>query len=219
MTDNDALLAAILQAPEEDSPRLIYADYLDEHDEPERAEFIRLQIEYARSECKPPCRGDVHAAGGLGMRCHCFRKELRERADELLDKPHPIQSNAFAWCQPIRNTVILIGRPWPENMRYRRGFVEWIAMSSRYLDKLDAITAKQPIREVTLKDWPEIKHNPMPIGTFEEITEYGIFRMWTANQVKLAYKAAEDGRHNLTLPVLRLEWPTIKFNLPSEGFV
>jgi uncharacterized protein (TIGR02996 family) len=43
MTDRDALLAAITANPDEDTPRLIYADWLEEHDEAERAEFIRLQ--------------------------------------------------------------------------------------------------------------------------------------------------------------------------------
>jgi uncharacterized protein (TIGR02996 family) len=45
MSDEDALLAAIAAHPGEDTPRLAYADWLDEHDRPARAEFIRLQIE------------------------------------------------------------------------------------------------------------------------------------------------------------------------------
>jgi uncharacterized protein (TIGR02996 family) len=44
MSDRDALLAAILAQPDDDTPRLVYADWLDEHDEPERAEFIRIQF-------------------------------------------------------------------------------------------------------------------------------------------------------------------------------
>ena len=43
MTDRDALLAAITANPDEDTPRLIYADWLQENGEPDRAEFIRLQ--------------------------------------------------------------------------------------------------------------------------------------------------------------------------------
>lgn len=50
-TDADALLSAILAAPADDAPRLIFADWLDEHGEPERAEFIRCQIELARHQC------------------------------------------------------------------------------------------------------------------------------------------------------------------------
>ncbi len=43
MSDRDALLAAITAEPDEDTPRLVYADWLDEHDEGDRAEFIRVQ--------------------------------------------------------------------------------------------------------------------------------------------------------------------------------
>src|SRR5262245_12848054 len=43
MSDEAALLAAIQTHPDEDTPRLMYADWLDEHGQPERAEFIRIQ--------------------------------------------------------------------------------------------------------------------------------------------------------------------------------
>ena len=44
-----ALLAAIRAAPADDAPRLVYADWLDEHGRPERAAFIRVQCELART--------------------------------------------------------------------------------------------------------------------------------------------------------------------------
>jgi uncharacterized protein (TIGR02996 family) len=47
MTDRDALLRAICENPDDDAPRLIYADWLDEHGDPRQAEFIRVQIELA----------------------------------------------------------------------------------------------------------------------------------------------------------------------------
>lgn len=46
--DELALLAAIHTAPRDDTPRLVYADWLDEHGEPDYGEFIRLQCENAR---------------------------------------------------------------------------------------------------------------------------------------------------------------------------
>jgi uncharacterized protein (TIGR02996 family) len=49
MTDAPALLAAIRAAPDDDAPRLVYADWLDEHGQPERAAFIRIQCELART--------------------------------------------------------------------------------------------------------------------------------------------------------------------------
>ena len=43
-----ALLQAVLDDPEDDGIRLIYADWLEEHGRAERAAFIRAQIEDAR---------------------------------------------------------------------------------------------------------------------------------------------------------------------------
>ena len=46
---------AILDEPAEDLHRMVYADWLEEHDQPERAEFIRLQLALAnRGPYKPP---------------------------------------------------------------------------------------------------------------------------------------------------------------------
>src|SRR5262245_31911453 len=50
MSDRAALFQAVLDSPGDDAPRLVFADWLDENGEPERAEVIRLQIEAA---CTP----------------------------------------------------------------------------------------------------------------------------------------------------------------------
>ncbi|MEO2090389.1 MAG: TIGR02996 domain-containing protein [Gemmataceae bacterium] len=49
MPDRESFVAAIATAPEDDLPRLVFADWLDEHGEPDRAEFIRTQIEAERT--------------------------------------------------------------------------------------------------------------------------------------------------------------------------
>jgi uncharacterized protein (TIGR02996 family) len=51
-----SLLRAIVSDPDDDAVRLIYADWLDEHGVPERAEFIRMQIELARTTRDTPAR-------------------------------------------------------------------------------------------------------------------------------------------------------------------
>jgi uncharacterized protein (TIGR02996 family) len=48
VTHHDAFLESILESPNDDTPRLIYADYLDEHFETDRAKFIRVQSLLAR---------------------------------------------------------------------------------------------------------------------------------------------------------------------------
>ena len=45
--DQNQLLRAIIDNPDDDTARLVYADWLDEHDDPTRAEFVRLQCRLA----------------------------------------------------------------------------------------------------------------------------------------------------------------------------
>jgi len=53
---HDPFLRAIAAAPDDDTPRLVYADWLDEHGDPARAEFIRVQCELARAAEDDPRR-------------------------------------------------------------------------------------------------------------------------------------------------------------------
>src|SRR4051812_16501242 len=48
MPDDDAFLRAIIDDPDDGLPRLVYADWLDEHGDPDRAEFIRVQCAMVR---------------------------------------------------------------------------------------------------------------------------------------------------------------------------
>ncbi|MBX9623832.1 MAG: TIGR02996 domain-containing protein [Gemmataceae bacterium] len=52
-----ALLAGVVADPFADTTRLIYADWLDENGRPERAEFIRVQVELARMEAEEEAGG------------------------------------------------------------------------------------------------------------------------------------------------------------------
>jgi uncharacterized protein (TIGR02996 family) len=51
-----AFLAAICEDPADDTPRLVYADWLEEHGDTARAEYIRLQIQRARGAEDDPRR-------------------------------------------------------------------------------------------------------------------------------------------------------------------
>ena len=50
LTQHEAFLRAIFDAPDDDTPRLVYADFLQENGEEDRAELIRVQCELARLE-------------------------------------------------------------------------------------------------------------------------------------------------------------------------
>ncbi len=47
LSQHEAFLRAVFDAPDDDTPRLVYADFLQENGEEERAEFIRVQCELA----------------------------------------------------------------------------------------------------------------------------------------------------------------------------
>jgi uncharacterized protein (TIGR02996 family) len=59
MDQKEAFLRAVIEAPDDDAPRLVYADWLDDHGEPERAEFIRVQCELVRLPAGDPSRPDL----------------------------------------------------------------------------------------------------------------------------------------------------------------
>jgi uncharacterized protein (TIGR02996 family) len=48
VSDEAAFLAALKANPADDLTRLVYADWLDEHAEPQKAEYLRLVAEFAR---------------------------------------------------------------------------------------------------------------------------------------------------------------------------
>ena len=54
--DNQAFLDAIIANPEDDTTRLVYADWLDENGFGERAEFIRVQCNLAQKAKYDPSR-------------------------------------------------------------------------------------------------------------------------------------------------------------------
>src|SRR5262245_26030833 len=65
-----ALVHAAKLSPEDDAPRLVLADWLDDHGEHDRAEFVRCQLRLAPgATCVPPAEGH----------------RLRQRADELVE--------------------------------------------------------------------------------------------------------------------------------------
>jgi uncharacterized protein (TIGR02996 family) len=53
LDERDALFAAIHAAPDDDAPRLIFADWLDENGEPERADYFRVRVELKRAGFDP----------------------------------------------------------------------------------------------------------------------------------------------------------------------
>ncbi len=130
MSTEAAFLSDICANPDDNTPRLVFADWLDEHGDGARAEFIRAQIELAR--------------GVRGKR----RKTLEVREADLLE------AHAEKWIEPLRE---LIHEDWSEKpYTFRRGFVEQIDTTGGTLvERGDELFALAPIRDVRLPDEEE----------------------------------------------------------------
>src|SRR5262245_46067126 len=59
MSQHEAFLRPIIETPEDDAPRLVYADWLEDHGDPDRAEFIRVQCRLASIDEDDPERREL----------------------------------------------------------------------------------------------------------------------------------------------------------------
>jgi uncharacterized protein (TIGR02996 family) len=153
LSDRDALLAAIRSSPEEDTPRLMFADWLDERggdDNAARAEFIRLQCELARladdgGESQPlyefvrdrdwvsrPSADWPRIDEGIHRRI-----ALALRAEDLARR------HGEAWLPKLpkkyRVEWVPVQRGW-ESSRFRRGFPHRVTLGD--LRKLKPVAAR-----------------------------------------------------------------------------
>jgi uncharacterized protein (TIGR02996 family) len=115
--DELALLAAVLASPGDDTPRLVYADWLDEHGRPERAEFIRCQVRIAE------IGRELQSEEDCEQKCCAERIALRRRERELLTA-HGDEWFGVDLRDENRDTT----EPLPP-LRTSRGFVEYVACS------------------------------------------------------------------------------------------
>lgn len=145
MTEEDAFSAAILAAPRDDLPRLVFADWLDERGGPgdaARAEFIRLTVGDPDTTFWPPGRAPV----GSAPRPHT------DRASELCCE------NWQDWAEVLRHR--LAGTPlhrWlgTDDCRwgYRRGFVAAFEGTQQVLlDAWDYLFRLGPVEEVRVNN-------------------------------------------------------------------
>jgi uncharacterized protein (TIGR02996 family)/excisionase family DNA binding protein len=148
-TTEQSLYQAILQGPDDDAHRLVYADWLDDHGVGERAEFIRTQIELARGE---DCG---HAAAEDG----CRRCELARAEASLLER------HGGEWLRRLpRSGWKAVGEAaWQKASResprrsplacFRRGFVAWVDLpTDEFTDCAHVLVNHFPLERVRLSD-------------------------------------------------------------------
>lgn len=123
MTHADAFLQDILAHPDDDAPRLIFADWLEEQGDAAsaaRAEFIRVQC--------------ALAAGHLPEK----RRAVLDRRQQEIFEEHGKE-----WARPIRHLV----RGW----NFHRGFIDEVEVfSGRFVSYAGRLFRQAPIQHVHL---------------------------------------------------------------------
>jgi uncharacterized protein (TIGR02996 family) len=122
MTSRRALLQAVLDAPDDDLPRLVFADWLDENGESDRADFIRAQIEFSRTPEDSP-----------------RFEQLRQQATTW---PRTIRQ--AGWLKEVPG--------WARHRaEFRRGFVEHVVCTAASFARRGArLFDNAPVRSVVL---------------------------------------------------------------------
>lgn len=76
MSDEEALMRSVIADPDDDTARLAAADWYDENDHPERAEWLRLGVEYRRL----PKPGEGETIADLLRRADIEKRQTELRA-------------------------------------------------------------------------------------------------------------------------------------------
>lgn len=164
-SDEAALLRGILLDPANDLPRLVYADWLEEHDQGLRAQFIRLQ-------CEPVEDADRYHQGNADCRCKSCLTVRREAkfwphlAPWAAFKPFPAYSgreDRVSW-RPVEvpnDPSGLLSEHHAIRAEFVRGFVAvatfWAV--DRFLEYAPAVFAHQPVERVILRDCTHVGYD------------------------------------------------------------
>jgi uncharacterized protein (TIGR02996 family) len=134
MNHERAFLQAIQDEPDDDAQRLIYADWLDDNDRPERAAFIRAQVRLAALPEEDSAR-----------------LALEDEADDLLE------AHEEEWAAPLRG--LALEWEWRRGFIERATM-----RGSTFLDRGDHLFAAAPLRDLRLlvesRDLPELAQSP-----------------------------------------------------------
>ncbi len=139
--DRQALQRAVAAAPDDDLPRLVFADWLEEHGEPEHAAFVRAQVELAGT---PPWEP-------FAVRC-------RHRDPDLV--------TGGPWWSALPR-VDGYGLEWHPEFAFRRGFAWGLIVRdmATFFAQAPRLFAEAPIgqlhlRTATLDDWKRFAAQP-----------------------------------------------------------
>jgi uncharacterized protein (TIGR02996 family) len=140
-TEQVALWQAIRENPDEDTPRLVYADWLQENGEEERAEFIRLQCQLAAIAHRPE---NQRAIGQLRARCDRIVGPNRKRWTQALFD--------VVWRDLNRQDreAVKRARQWQGGTAFKRGFASPALRLHQAVRVMEVEHALEPLNRISL---------------------------------------------------------------------
>jgi uncharacterized protein (TIGR02996 family) len=188
MTDRDSFLAAIAAAPADDTPRLAFADWLEEHGDAARAGFIRDQVRLAT----------------LRPGTDEYRQLFRRTADTLrANLPAWIQDLCDAFGQPAEwkpgktrghGLHVLFGSSHPPfglmTARFERGFLEQPWVNARSLgdgQSLGRLLREHPISRLSLQFSTPVSSPNWAVAELKQVQSLTLDGGLTATEAKTLF--------------------------------
>ncbi len=184
MNERQAFMQAILEGPEDDFPRLQYADWLDERGDP-LGEFIRVQIR-------------LHNEGKFDI----YNGDLP--CERMYERKDPLTGKLYLRCYEL---VKAYGKEWLASLNpkavpdvlsvkgWSRGFPSWILVKFKYwLAAAPRLTQVTPLEKVTISDKIRLR----------DFRNHGYH--WMPEDYNLGFSG-----QGLRMRILHKYWPGIKF--------
>ncbi len=197
-SDEQAFIAAIKAAPDDDAPRLIYADWLDEQERHRRATLIRWQ-----------CSKRGHS---VDLFCP---KWSTEKQWHWLSVPNtfpnvPVGKTSDEFPQPEHDCYLKVDR----------GFVAEVDGNPKWLlENLDRLTGTNPTETVRFLSVPELQRYDPPRwpghAAVRIFFRHAPYPYYVVEISDLHWRTVLDGAYKL----LKATWPIVKtWQLPGIDF-
>lgn len=146
-TDEQPFLDAIFARYYHDEPRFIYADFLDDSGDPERAELVRVQVALAHMADDDPRYAEL----------------INQQAELLV-------ANRSRWCEFIGDLVL------EEQCEFRRGVLDSVVLdASAFLEKGAELLGRVFIRRICLRDSAAVMPSLITSELLANVRELSLF--------------------------------------------
>jgi len=195
MNSHEAFMQTICANPDDDAPRLVYADWLEENGYELYAEFIRVQIELTRTGHQ----GKTYLLSPSIPMFVAERDALDPRIIALLERQEELTKKYAAWRRLPPNWPSLQGN-------YERGLLYWWwGSANQFMKYGEEIWAYGPVRKLFIE------------GKDAEIERFACNPLLLRiNELRVMPKSILD-RGGIALAQSKYLRPDIKLTVSREG--